>query len=122
MRLFIGPAKRTNWEVVPQLGYAIKEDMVIGLGIGYGASASETENAMDFEGNTFIIAPYTKKYISLSECFALNLHAEVSYATKDCESSGETSTAETFFIGLRPGVSYRMNPKFVLQAQIGSLG
>lgn len=57
MRLFIGPAKRTNWEVVPQLGYAIKEDMVIGLGIGYGASASETENAMDFEGNTFIIAP-----------------------------------------------------------------
>jgi opacity protein-like surface antigen len=110
--------------IIPQIGYAINDDLVLGLGTGFTYSEGESENESrtdEFEGYSYTIAPYIKKYFSLTETFALDIQGELSYSYSEQEGLLDLSS-DRFFIGLRPAVNYKINRNLALRAQIGSLG
>ncbi|AGC76885.1 opacity protein-like surface antigen [Nonlabens dokdonensis] len=112
----------------PQLGYAVKNDFVLGLGLGfsYSESRNETANVDDINSSTsYAITPFVKKYFNISKNFAFNLQGEIGYSLSSINSTNnqlEDNSSNEISLGIRPGISYRINEKLALQSQIGFLG
>ncbi len=124
----------TNIGFAPQLGYALKDNLVLGLGLSYQYSKGESfsENSRDeFNASQYGISTYLKKYFSVNEKLALSLQGEVRYSWSESDLDSfvgsptlinSESSSNQFFVGFRPGIAYRMNNRFALQAQLGALG
>lgn len=115
----------------PQVGYAINDNLIIGLGLGYeyiDAKTYYTEiGGYDSNQNTLVVFPYIKKYFNITEKFSFNLRGEfrVSKSWTDSKNSINISSNETnnsLFAGIRPGITYFMTKKFALETSIGALG
>lgn len=123
-----------NFSISPTIGYAIKENLILGLGISYGYSKSEFENKnsqnlnQDFSrNNSYGIFTYVKKYFPVSNKFALHLQGEARFTFgnntfDDFYDIERTSETELFFVGIRPGFNYSLTKNLLLQANFGSLG
>ncbi len=125
----VNTSKRTNIGFAPQLGYALKDNLVLGLGLSYQYSKDESgsETSSDeFNRSQYGIATYLKKYFSVNEKLALNLQGEVRYSWADLNGRSLVINADNssnqIFVGFRPGVAYRINNRFAMQAQLGALG
>ncbi len=119
----------------PSAGYAVGNNLVVGLGIAYenrdeestyvsGGSVSESE----LKTNTYGIFPYVRKYFGLSQNLALSLQGEVGYSRSEIEhTSGGISNLtdverDAFFFGIRPGLTFFLSKRFALETNLGSLG
>lgn len=124
-----------NFFVLPRVGYAIQDNLVIWLGIGYGYQNSKNSNIpnpftpteTEEINNSISFIPYIRKFFPLTENFALSLQAEASYAIENRTSKINSVTqfevdSDVFFVGVRPGVNYRIAKSVMLQANFGSLG
>ncbi|MDP5100988.1 MAG: autotransporter outer membrane beta-barrel domain-containing protein [Nonlabens sp.] len=133
----VNTSTRTNIGFAPQLGYALKDNLVLGLGLSYqyskGESFSETSSD-DFNASQYGIATYLKKYFSINEKLALSLQGEVRYSWSESDQDrnftqpgvtplfNSESSSNQLFVGFRPGIAYRINNRFAMQAQLGALG
>ncbi|UMB61191.1 porin family protein [Lutibacter sp. A80] len=113
----------------PKISYAIKNNLFIGIGLGYGYSKDESITYdIDTESisttNIWSIIPYIKKYFPVGKKLTLNLKGEFRYSSfeSDYDNSNFISSANNYFIGIRPGITYFLNNKIALDANIGSLG
>ncbi len=125
-----------NVEILPNFGYTIKKNLVIGLGVGYGYTESDSFeiNNSDFENrnsrtNRFYIFPYLKKFIPMGQKLAMYVQGECRFSEGKSENTtsvnrvnSNNSTSRTFFAGFRPGVAYFLSQGFVLEANLGTLG
>ncbi|WP_350286353.1 hypothetical protein [uncultured Croceitalea sp.] len=123
--------------VSPAAGYAIRNNVLIGLGLGYSYQKSDStfENAVleiresEFSGTTFSIYPFIRRYFGLSKNFALFIQGEGRYgrATNEQQvSDGTIRTIETasdnLFFGVRPGLTVFVSKNFALETSFGALG
>lgn len=130
-------SSRTIIGFAPQLGYALKDNLVLGIGLSYQYTKDKSfsvDSRNDFNASQYGIATYLKKYFSVNEKLALSLQGEVSYSWNDSNQDNSISqpgvtptfnsetSSNQIFVGFRPGIAYRMNNRFALQAQLGSLG
>ena len=113
----------------PKLSYAIKNNLFIGIGLGYGYSEYEYMPSDLAEGsistiNVWSIVPNVKKYFPVGEKLTLNLLGEFRYSSSknNNDNSDYDSSGNNYFIGIRPGITYFLNKKIALDANIGSLG
>ncbi|TXD82974.1 porin family protein [Subsaximicrobium wynnwilliamsii] len=118
-----------GFSISPKVGYAIQDNLVIGLGLGYSYSESEFGNQQalnsDRNSNSYSIFPYIKKFIPIGKKMAFHLQGETRYSlgSTNFENSGiEERESKSFFIGIRPGVSYFLSKSILLQANFGQLG
>ncbi|RKR12861.1 outer membrane protein with beta-barrel domain [Maribacter vaceletii] len=117
----------------PKLGYAVKDNFIVGLGItsiysknnlDYPAlNSSESENTSTSIG----VLPFIRGYKSLGSRLAIYLQAEINYSknwrnNKTSNSPEYKSDGRSVFIGFRPGISFLISNKLALEAGIGSLG
>ena len=122
-------SKYFNFNFSPKIGYTINDNLIIGLGIGYGYTESELENSTNNPANTtnhFRVFPYIKKHFPVGEKLTVSLQVEFRYSYSEYENndilnsySGHTNE---YFIGIRPGITYFLNKKLAIEANIGSLG
>ncbi len=122
-------SKYFNFNFSPKVGYTINDNLILGLGLGYGYSKNEIENTINNPANTsnnFRIFPYIKKHFPIGEKLTISVQGEFRYSYSEYENndvfnsySGHTNE---YFIGVRPGITYFLNKKLALEANIGALG
>ena len=123
--------ERFNFNISPKIGYAISDNLLLGLGLGYGYIKSEFNNPQVLndnisETNSVSFFSYIKKFIPVGKKLALHVQGEVRYglSSSDFESNDvvRETKSQTFFVGVRPGISYSLSKSILLQANFGSLG
>ncbi|WP_303318025.1 outer membrane beta-barrel protein [Flavivirga abyssicola] len=127
--------KYSEFGITPNFGYALKNNLIIGLGVGYSYGESENyriNNSIvhryDATFNRFSIFPYIKKYFPLGNKLTLFLQGEVNYSENKTKRSNSEflnnndDSRNTFFAGFRPGITYFLSKKLALEANLGSLG
>lgn len=115
----------------PRVGYAINNNLIIGLGLGYEYRDFKTyysgiEN-YNSNQNTLVVFPYIKKYFNLTEKFSFHLQGEFRVSkswtdSKDLININSNETSNILFVGIRPGITYFLTKKFALETSIGTLG
>lgn len=119
--------KSNSFNVRPEIGYAIGDNLVIGItsGYGYGNSKGEDPN-FENKRNTYALASYIRKYFSVNKKLAFNLQGEISYSQskQTIQQTNDLTnySGKGFFIGIRPGITYGLSDKILLQTNFGSLG
>lgn len=109
----------------PNVGYAVKDNLITGLSLTLSSNkVNRGDNGVlsEVTSNGFGIAPYIQQYISLGKKIALDIKGEVSYTKSKNEFGNEITKVNNFFIGLRPGLTLKLNEKIALQTSIGSFG
>lgn len=130
---------RTNnlgFSLSPKVGYAIKDNLTVGLGVGYAHNTSTYYNG-DFytaksQNDAYSIYPFIKKFFNVNNRVFITLQGEAKYtrATSTGESTQNNfpnninitnSTANVFEIGIRPGFTYFIGKNIAFEATIGFL-
>jgi hypothetical protein len=120
----------------PTMGYLLKDNLEAGVSLGYLHSKSkfsEDGESSDYKrittGNVYSFSPYLKKYIPLSEKFALSgsLSAGLRIGKEKDEFTTDHSTiteekSNGYFASFIPGVSYFISEKIGLTASFGNVG
>ncbi|MFD0990843.1 outer membrane beta-barrel protein [Mariniflexile jejuense] len=129
--LYSSNIKRNSFSIKPDLGYVINDNLIIGVMPGFNIYNSKTinpSNSNEFKSLGYSITPYVRKYVSIGKNFAFNLQGEVSYAFlnedqyADNSSNATKGSEKSFFIGLRPGLTYGLSQKVLINTNIGAIG
>ncbi|MCF2876257.1 MULTISPECIES: outer membrane beta-barrel protein [unclassified Tenacibaculum] len=126
----VNKSESLNFNISPKIGYSITNNLIIGLGIGYGYNKHENNPASSnsiIKNKSYSIFPYIKKYFSLGKKLAFSLHGEFRYTHSKYENHTSLNNvsfnkSNDYFVGIRPGVTYFLNNKIALEANIGALG
>ena len=124
-----------GFEITPRVGYAINDNLILGLGLSYGYSDTENEavnaqfltNTQAARSNSYGFFPYIQKFFPIGKKFALNVRGEATYIfrdniAEDFNGVERNIDSDFFAIGLRPGFSYRVNKNILLDANFGFFG
>lgn len=128
--------KSTSFSFIPKAGYAVKKNLIAGLGLGYGYSKNKnmyenpTTNEMDNTdgtSNSFTVSPFIRQYFPVGEKLAFYVQGEANYSKTnykyiDSNSGKQLSDGQQYFVGVRPGITYFISQKLALETSIGSLG
>lgn len=134
--------------IIPTAGYFVDSNLAIGLGLGYESAVSKfkigdpsihnvliTKNT----NNAFIVAPFIRKYWTLSEKLyffgqlqvPLKFGEEKLDVSNDLEQGGDPlldysfSTKNNYTsigVNIKPGLDYFLNKNWSIEATIGEFG
>ena len=137
---FTDEGKRSQFSLVPTVGYFLADNLAIGLSLSYQAYSnagstyrtnSPGTNRAELDPATVIqVGPYVQYYKMLSDQFGVLGTLNGGYqSTRDLEYSSDRNSAvvqETkasgLYAGLTPGIIFFPIPKFGISAAIGGLG
>ncbi|WP_298371240.1 autotransporter domain-containing protein [uncultured Lutibacter sp.] len=116
----------------PQVGYAIKNNLIIGMGVGYEYRKnenyySETE-IYNSKQNGIVVFPYVKKFFNVNTKVSFHLQGEFRMSktwNDNNDLSNLTSNdnnTRSLFVGVRPGLTIFLAKKLALETSIGALG
>ncbi|WP_026755721.1 outer membrane beta-barrel protein [Sediminibacter sp. Hel_I_10] len=124
-----------NFSIAPKIGYALNDNLILGLGLSYNYSKYDREiinesntNTIFSKSNSYGILAYAKKFLPVSKKLALHLAAETGFSRGNSNSENTNTDfnsdtrRENFSIIIRPGINYRLTNKFLVHANFGSLG
>lgn len=113
--------ERLNINFLPKVSYAIQNNLFMGVELEFGYSNSKF-NSSDESSSVIVlgIAPNIKKYFPVGEKLTLNLLGEFRYNYS--KTKNHDSESNNYFVGIRPGITYFINKKIALEANIGKLG
>jgi hypothetical protein len=101
--------------ITPRAGLFVSDLTSVGLIIGYGRTGSNGSNS-----NSFQFGIYGRFHKMIIENFYLYLQPSVSLGTSHSNVLPEQET-NTFNVGIAPGMSYFLSPKFALEMKVGTL-
>lgn len=107
----VGDVESTAFSITPEVGYVIDNNWSVGAVLGF----EDQENV----GKTFAIEPYVRYTFLKAGGFSLFADGAVAFGTVKPED-GENSTI--WSVGIKPGVSYKINNNFSVCAHVGWLG
>lgn len=116
---------KTAISILPEIGYKLEDNLSIGIGLGYSHSKQG-----DRKDDAFSIEPYIRytfakwnKVGFFGEAGFGYQHTKNSVEKEIGNSTLETSTKEnTWYIGVRPGISIDVTDNFTFITKIGWLG
>ncbi|KAA2218833.1 outer membrane beta-barrel protein [Maribacter flavus] len=124
----------TGVQIAPHLGYLVKDNLQIGLGLRYAHNKNEnaflsptTNNIIYSTSNSIGATPYIRFYKGIGKQLSLYVQGEMGYDriwtnTDDPIDSGNESKGYNMFLGIRPGITYFIGNKWALESSIGALG
>ncbi|WP_176829763.1 outer membrane beta-barrel protein [Tenacibaculum sp. MAR_2009_124] len=121
--------ERFSFSISPKLGYAISNNLVLGLSLGYGYSENEYNGYYnsDDSSNTYSIAPYIKKFFPVTSKFALHLQGETSFSYTEANNYDQFGNMtygndrRSYGVSLRPGINYSLSKNVLLEMNFGAL-
>ncbi|MDE6170318.1 MAG: porin family protein [Duncaniella sp.] len=114
-----GSEHETTLTIMPEVGYTISDNLIIGTEIGWNHFHKKGLN-----NNLFGIAPYARYTFLQSGIVGLFVEGgfDVFAGKTSFENGGESDTATTFGIGFKPGASFKVSEKVTLVTKFGFLG
>ena len=124
----------TSITIAPHLGYLVKDNLQVGLGLRYVHNKNEstllspvTNNITYITNNSIGATPYIRFYKGIGKQLSLYVQGEMSYDriwtnTDDPNNSGNESKGYNIFLGIRPGITYFIGKKWALESSIWALG
>ncbi|WP_221393956.1 hypothetical protein [Dyadobacter sp. NIV53] len=115
-----------------QTGWFIKDNRLVGIGIGSSINFSRAKNKSDDQSNrsgwnrnSFSLSPYIRQYKSVGKKWAifLNSSADLSYL-RYADMDGSEKTVEngySFGVKVVPGISYWISPRFAIESDVNLL-
>ena len=103
----------TSWSIMPEIGYNLNDSWAIGTTIGYGQSGKG-----DAKVKTFTVAPYARLTVAKLDMVNVFLDGGVGYNHTDFAGV----KANSFNVGIKPGVAVNLNDKLSFVAHFGFLG
>lgn len=132
---YIDDSKSSYLTFNPSVGYFLTENFLVGLGINYRFSTNEQEfgnnGSYNWESKTHSVTfePHIRHYFSLTEKIKLTNHAGIFMGKLNSASVMEVDGADakhksdknSTLLGIlyRPGLSYNVTEKLILEANIG---
>jgi len=122
-----GDFKSNSFNIMPQVGFFVSDNIAIGGLIGYTSTTSDEFDGGDFfevKTNTLAIGAFARYYATPASDFSFFGELGAAYLTASSEFDVPGSTenkANGFAIALSPGVSYFISDNFALEASIGAL-
>lgn len=108
-------AKSTEFAIAPEIGYNFSEKWALGGNIIF-----EHKKLGDVKSNGFAIAPYARFSYYENKLVRLFVDGGVGFSTEKVKGIGESE--EGYEVGLKPGISIKLNEHFGLVAKCGFLG
>ncbi|BFO68224.1 porin family protein [Chryseobacterium sp. S0630] len=144
-----GNLKKENFNVLPTVGYFVNTNLAIGLGVGYqtekttatttttiGNATTVSENVI--KQPAFVVAPFVRKYWTLSEKLYIfgQLAVPMQFGKTETENSSVTTAGNTTIsnststeakytqigVTVKPGLDYFLNKNWSIEATIGEFG
>ena len=144
-----GNLKTENFNVLPTVGYFVNTNLAIGLGVGYqtekttatttttiGNATTVSENVI--KQPAFIVAPFVRKYWTLSDKLYIfgQLAVPMQFGKTETENSSVTTAGNTTIsnststeakytqigVTVKPGLDYFLNKNWSIEATIGEFG
>ncbi len=116
--------KYTSFNLTPQVHYFIKNDLALGLSVGY----SQYKEDKDYIGKEFSIAPSVRKYYNLGSQFKAFAEIAVPFYfgnEKDLDNNNKVTTKNYdengFGIYLSPGVAFFASKNIAIELQLDGL-
>ncbi len=109
-----GASEVTEFDIVPRVGYFIKDDILLGAGLGY--SYIKQNGASD---DTFAVTGYGRKYWMPENRFMPFAQGDVTLGFGEDET-GDSSLA--WGLNVRPGFTYRFSKHVSFDASVGRIG
>lgn len=124
---------RNTFEILPQFGYFINDNVSIGAQIGYIRSSSyqnyqsnQTGNReYNITDNIFLIGAFTRVHKSISENLYLFLHGDMRIGfgkEKSDENPINNQNHLDFRAGIQPGILYMISERIGIEGKFGFLG
>ena len=99
-------SKTTSFNIQPNVGYFVSDNIAIGAGIGYNWSKNENENLTDATYNSFRVAPFARLYTANSPVrFFGQLSVPMAWGSNKVDDKKTASTAN-YGVNLSPGIAY----------------
>lgn len=120
-----------NFVVAPSLGYALKNNLVLGAQIQFLAIRQTTDGddferqfAPDLQTYGFSFFPYLKKYVNINKVLLFNLQGGIGYESIKQEdyNANETININQFSVGVTPGLTFSLSNTLALVADFGFIG
>lgn len=145
-----GDTKKENFNVLPTAGFFVAPNFAVGLGVGFqtqkdtnittlvAGPAATTVNTREVKQPAFVIAPFARKYWTLSDklYFFGQLAVPMQFGKTEVENSSVTTTGTTTTtssvsseakytsvgVTVKPGLDYFLNKNWTIEATIGEFG
>jgi len=121
--------KVTNVNLFPSIGWAIKDNLVFGvmLGYGYQKSSQSPVDTLYSKNQTYSAGVFLRKYKYLGSGFSLFGQGNLFYTygkTSNYNGSQFYQTYSSYNVGLNfnPGVAYRINSHWQIETIFPNLG
>lgn len=108
--------KTTAFGIAPEFGYFFADNMAVGIIAGFNYSKTDFEAGGEGKEMYLRINPYLRYFLLQQGNFGLYLQGGVNYVREN------ESKTNTIGVGIIPGVSYAISPKFTATASFGNLG
>ncbi|MFC0425695.1 MULTISPECIES: outer membrane beta-barrel protein [Chryseobacterium] len=144
-----GNSKVENFNVLPTVGYFVAPNFAVGVGVGYQTQkstvisttttpVSTTVNTAEVKNPAFVIAPFARKYWTLSDklYFFGQLAVPMQFGKTETVDSSVTTVGNTTSsssvsteakytqvgVTVKPGLDYFLNKNWTIEATIGEFG
>ena len=144
-----GNIKSENFNVLPTAGFFVAPNFAVGLGVGFQTQKdtsiitsvnplSTTVNTREVKNPAFVVAPFARKYWTLSDklYFFGQLAVPMQFGKTEDENSSVTTTGTTTTtssisseakytsvgVTVKPGLDYFLNKNWTIEATIGEFG
>lgn len=121
--------KSTNVNLFPSIGWAIKDNLVFGVTLGYGyqKNSQAPVDTLYNKNQTYSAGVFLRKYKYLGSGFSLFGQSNLFYTygkTTNYDGSQFYQTYSSYLFGLNfnPGVAYRINAHWQIETSLPNLG
>ena len=113
----IGSFETSQFTLSPRAGLFVSDLTSVGLTIGYSSTESNGLNS-----NLLQFGVYTRFHKMVADQFYIYLQPSLAFGTGSEENGNAPDTdVSSFNIGIAPGMTYFLSPKFALEMNFGSL-
>ena len=110
----------TSFGIAPEAGYFLSDKFSVGLGVAFNLTKLPVFGR-DVKTTAFGVNPYVRYFAISKGNFGFYLQGGLSFVSTKADYEG-AAALNTFYIGINPGVSYKLGDKFGLTAAFGNLG
>ena len=122
-----GGQDNSNFTFSPQAGLFVSETTSIGVLLGFNSTTfnafnQNNGNLVELTNSLFSFGAYARFHKSVADNFYLFLQPAVALGTGKVEQINANDVdTNTFLVGVSPGMTYFLSPKFALELRLGGV-
>ena len=118
--------KQNACVIDPTVGYFVKENLVVGINVGFSKSKSEVAGVTQQEKRSIAPGIFARRYYPLGKSFFFYGHGGLNYTSQKAETFNGTATlteenGNGFGLTVYPGVAYAIRKNFLLEVSLRNL-